>query len=110
MSVRDGLYKVSFETPLGTGDGVVVLEGGKLLGGDSMMYYVGTYSQDGNKFSAEIATNRHSHSQGMQPVFGQDRVNITLQGVTQGDSAQMTGTAAETPGVSFQASLTRLGD
>lgn len=110
MPLRDGLFKVSFQTPLGTGNGVAVLEGGKLRGGDSMMYYAGPYSQDGDKFSAKIATGRHSHVQGMSPVFGQDSVNIAVEGTTQGDSAQMTGTAAEVPGVSFQASLTRLGD
>ena len=110
MPLQDGLYKVSFRTPKGTGDGVVVLADGKLRGGDSILYYTGDYSQDGNKFTAKVATNRHSHTPGMSPVFGQDRVNIAVQGTIQGDSAQLTGTAAEVPGVTFQASLTKLGD
>ena len=110
MSLRDGLYKVNFQTQLGAGDGVVVLEGGKIRGGDSIMYYAGTYSQDGDKFSAKLAIDRHSHTQGMNPVFGQDHVDITVHGTTQEDSAQVTGTAAGAPGVSFQASLTRIAD
>ncbi len=110
MPVRDGLYKVSFQTPLVAGNGVVTLVDGKLRGGDSIMHYSGTYSQDGDKFSATVVTGRHSSTQGMSSVFGKDHVNITLQGTTQGDSAQMSGTAAEVPGVTFQASLARLGD
>jgi cystathionine beta-lyase/cystathionine gamma-synthase len=32
--MKDGLYKVQFQTPHDHGAGVVVLSGGKLLGGD----------------------------------------------------------------------------
>jgi hypothetical protein len=110
MPIRDGLYKVSFQTQLGTGNGVVVLDGGKMRGGDSIMHYSGTYSQDGDKFSAKVVTGRHSNTPGMCSVFGMDHVNISVQGTAQGDSAQLRGTAAEAPGVTFQASLGRLGD
>jgi hypothetical protein len=46
----------------------------------------------------------------MASVFGIDRVNITLKGTANGDSAKMTGTAREAPGVSFQATLTKIAD
>ncbi len=64
MPIRDGLYKVSFQTPIGTGNGVAVFDGGKLRGGDSIMHYSGTYSQDGDKFSAKVVTGRHSQHAG----------------------------------------------
>ena len=110
MALQSGLYKVHFLTQAGEGNGVVVMQGGRLRGGDSLMYYVGTYSQEGNNLSAKIATDRHSTMPGMHPVFGMDRVIITISGTTEGDSAKMAGSAAEAPGVTFSANLTRLGD
>lgn len=106
--MRDGLYKVAFQTPLGAGAGVVVLQDGKLRGGDSSMYYVGSYSETGSQFSAEVASSRHT--QGLPSVFGKDNVRISLKGTSQSDSAQMTGTSPDAPGVRLQATLTRLGD
>jgi len=67
------LYKVEFGTPLGSGTGVVVIEGGKLRGGDSSMYYVGSFAISGDQISASVATNRHTSVPGVQPVFGRDR-------------------------------------
>jgi hypothetical protein len=110
MPMRDGLYKAHFQTPMGSGDGVVVLLDGKLRGGDSMIYYVGSYSQNGDQFAAQVATNVHSRPPGMRSVFGRDQANITIKGTTTGDTAQMTGTSQEAPDLTFQATLARLGD
>jgi hypothetical protein len=110
MPMRDGLYKVHFQTPRGAGDGVIVLKDGQLRGGDSLIYYVGTYTQNGDRFSADVKTDAHSNNPNMQSVFGMNRVRINITGTTKGDSAQMTGTSPDAPGVNFQASLTRLAD
>jgi hypothetical protein len=104
--LKDGLYKVSFQTPLGAGAGVVVLSGGHMRGGDSAIYYAGTYTQDDNRFSASVATARHSA--GLPSVFGIDTAHISLRGSIDGDSATAQGTAVEAPGVTFQVILTRL--
>jgi hypothetical protein len=108
--MRDGIYKVQFQTPLGQGAGVVVLQGDKLRGGDSRIYYIGTYSQSGDQFTADVETDAHTQVPGMASVFGVDRAHINLTGRVTGDSAQVTGTAREAPNVSFQATLTRIGD
>jgi hypothetical protein len=62
----------------------------------------------------------HTDTPGFGSIFGRDHANISLRGTTKGDSAQMTGTAAEqelslhqtrlAPGVSFQVVLTRIAD
>jgi hypothetical protein len=106
--LSDGLYKVGFQTPIGAGAGVVYLSGGKMWGGDSSIYYVGTYTQSGNQFNASVATNRHTA--GLTSVFGIDRVHISLSGQIDGNSATMQGTAAEAPRVIFQAILTKISD
>jgi hypothetical protein len=110
MPISNGLYKAHFRTPLGEGFGVVHLLDGKLRGGDSSIYYVGSYIQDGDQFSANIATDTHSVTPGIRPVFGKDQVNITVSGTVSGETVQMTGSAAEVPGVSFQSTLIRLCD
>jgi hypothetical protein len=119
-NMRDGLYKVAFQTQLGAGAGVVVLQGGKLKGGDSRIYYTGSYTETGDQFTAQVATELHTDTPGFGSIFGRDHANISLRGTTKGDSAEMTGTAAEqelslhqtrlAPGVSFQVVLTRIAD
>jgi len=89
---------------------VVFLEGGRVRGGDSRIFYTGTYSENGGQFTAQIETDLHTNAPGMSSVLGRDRAHITLKGTTSGDSGQMTGTAIEAPGVVFQAVLTRIGN
>jgi hypothetical protein len=108
--MRDGLYKVQFQTPLGWGAGVVFAQGDKLWGGDAGLCYVGTHSQDGNQVTAKVKTFRHTQHPGIQSVFGRDQVNIELKGTAEGDSVQCSGTAPEAPGVKFSATLQRVSD
>lgn len=110
MPLPNGLYKIEFRTQKDQGFGVLMLQDEKLWGGDSSMYYVGTYAQDGDNFSAEVKTGRHSNTPGIESVFGLDSVNITLKGTSSGTGAEMTGVAAEAPDVSFQAVLSKLSD
>lgn len=108
--MRDGLYKVQFQVPGNGGAGVIVMAGGKLRGGDSSMYYTGTYAVKGNQVTAQVITDAHTKIPGMASVFGIDRVTITLTGKLTGDNATLTGSAREAPNVPFQAMLTRIGD
>ncbi|MBI3129665.1 MAG: hypothetical protein HYZ11_18810 [Candidatus Tectomicrobia bacterium] len=108
--MRDGIYKVHFKTQRGEGAGVVILQGGKLRGGDSGMYYIGTYQQNGDDFTADVETGVHTRTPGIGSVFGLDNVHIKLTGKTNGDSAQMSGKAREAANVSFHAAMTRIGD
>ena len=111
MPLQDGLYKVHFQTPRGVGDGVVVLQGGKLRGGDSMIYYTGTYTQNGNQFAAQVDTDAHSAPPvpGLQSVFGPNKVHIAISGTSSGNTAQLQGTSPQAPGVPLQATLTWIG-
>jgi hypothetical protein len=108
--MKDGLYKVHFEVPGNQGAGVVVLSGGIIRGGDSSIYYHGSYTTVGDQLNAEVKTDAHTKVPGGASVFGIDRVTITLTGKINGDSAALTGTAKEAPGLSFQAALSRIAD
>jgi hypothetical protein len=106
--MKNGLYKVVFHTQRGSGAGVVVLHDGRLLGGDSMVAYVGSYQQSGDMFTASVDASTHTNIPGMANVFGTPNPKIQLSGKVAGDSATMAGTSPNAPGVSFQAILTFL--
>jgi hypothetical protein len=108
MPISEGLYKVTFQTPLGAGYGVLVFAGGRLQGGDSMMYYVGSYQEQGNRFSADVTVNQHSSVQGMESVLGVSQATIRIEGNSSGDNVVADGTSPQAPGVPFQAILSRL--
>ncbi len=104
--MQNGLYKVAFQTPMGQGAGVVVIADGTVKGGDSGMYYVGTFQEVTDQFTATLHVQRHSNMAGVPSVFGVDNVHLTLPGTSTNTSATVQGTAAEAPGVQFQAQLT----
>ena len=108
--MENGLYKVEFRTPIGFGSGVVFLHDGKLHGGDSGMFYTGSMSEEGNNLTAQVEGNIHTQMVGLQSVFGVNHTHISLKGTGNGKTASFTGTAKETPNVSFQAKLTKISD
>jgi hypothetical protein len=105
--IKAGLYKVEFHTPRGNGAGVVVLDGGKFRGGDSAFYYSGTFSEDGDKFTATVHIKRHTAG-GVALVGEQGTINV--HGTSSGEAASLSGTVAGMPGVTFQAHMKRLSD
>jgi hypothetical protein len=106
----EGVFKVSFATPLARGEGVVILSDGKVAGGDSAMYYVGTYGQDGNSFVANVRTGRHTTNPSLQNVFGADNVRISISGTVAGTTINGKGQSPDAPGLSFTANLTKVAD
>jgi hypothetical protein len=110
MNLQVGTYKVSFSSPIGEGTGVVILDGGKARGGDTMMFYSGHYSEDGSNFRATIRVGKHSNVAGMQSVLGVENGDIVLEGTSAGSSAQCTGWLVTNPGVKLRVALTRIAD
>jgi hypothetical protein len=108
--MQNGLYKVSFRTPIGAGDGVVYLRDGQLWGGDSSMYYRGSYVVAGDQFSAQVTSDIHSRPAGMESVFGVDHAQISLSGRHTGTAATLSGSSTQAPGVGLTATMSRLAD
>jgi hypothetical protein len=106
--MQEGLYKVEFQTPRGNGAGVVILAGGKLMGGDSMMAYNGTYAVNGNQITAQVSTFVHTRSPNMSSVLGVDQATLSLKGTANGNTAQLSGSAKEAPGMTFGATMIKL--
>jgi hypothetical protein len=106
--LENGKYSVWFRTPLGEGTGIVQLRDGELTGGDTVLAYSGSYDQDGDVFSVNIATKRHSP--GQLSVFGIDNVDMTLEGKTAGRVGSCRGKTRQAPGMTFEATIIRMTD
>jgi hypothetical protein len=105
MALKDGLYSVKFGTPLGEGAGVAYLADGKLYGGDSMMAYVGKFEQDGDKANAEVRVFKHTDIPQMQPVLGTTSATLKISGTVSGETAKLSGSAPQAPGVQLSVTL-----
>jgi hypothetical protein len=66
--MQTGLYKVNFKTPLGLGAGVVVLENGMIRGGDSSMFYRGTYRGGAGADSLDAAFSKAAISRSIESI------------------------------------------
>jgi hypothetical protein len=108
--LQTGLYKVQFHTVHGTGSGVIYATDGKLRGGNSAFAFVGSYSGQGDSIQVKIATERHNDDPAFKPLFGTDRITLTLHGRDDGHIVDFEGSALQLPGVAFRATLTRIAD
>jgi hypothetical protein len=108
--LQPGLYKVQFHTVHGTGSGVIYVIDGKLRRGNSAFAFVGSYSGQGDSIQVRIATERHNDDRQFKPLFGTDRITLTLRGKDEGHIIDFEGTALQLPGVAFKATMTRICD
>lgn len=90
----EGLWTVEFRTNTGSlGGGVVILQGGRLSGGDAGYYYMGTYSLDDGKFQTVLQIKRYRV--GHISVFGPaESLQLTLSGKIDGSSMDVSGQVA----------------
>lgn len=108
--MREGLYKVEFHTVHGTGSGVIYATAGKLRGGNSAFAFIGNYVDRDDGIHVKVSTQRHNDDPAFRPLFGTDRITLTLKGAEHGDMVDFEGTALQLPGVAFRAVLTRISD
>lgn len=110
MSFETGLYTVRFQIAGDEGAGVAYLANGKLRGGDSMMAYVGSYTESNGQLEADVRAYKHTSVAGMTSIFGVDQVDIHLSGNISGGNGSLTGTAPQAPGLTLQVKMQRLHD
>jgi hypothetical protein len=94
--VSDGLYSIAIEMSgarRGHATGVVVLDGGRIMGGDSFFYYTGTYSFSRGKWRGEMIVHQHTEAPGLNLVFGGREVGCGFTGTYSAGAADIDGTA-----------------
>ena len=91
------LWSLEYVSGLGTeGGGVVVLEKGKIIGGDNNYFYIGSYDLNNNQFNATIDIKHYAGS--YNPIFGKlDELIIKLQGDYDEEEMLLTGHVLEQP-------------
>lgn len=106
----EGLYKVKFRHGGEEGNCICLFKDGHIAGGGAVMYYVGTFTVDGNHFHGDITAKRHAKKGNPSPIMGLDSFHMTIEGLYSGGYAQVIGKIPEVPEAVLLASLTRLNE
>ncbi len=99
----EGFYSVVFKTPIGMGGGTLYLQNGNAYGGDSTMYYTGTYSAENDEMKAAIHMGTHLVIPGHMSVFGVPKADLSVVGLV-GPNGIISGraTSPQAPGITME--------
>src|SRR5258708_35036661 len=73
--------------------GVMLLNDGRILGGDASFYYLGTYTSADGRWKGQILNQEHMPAKGENPVFGGHEVGIGFSGTYDEEGALLDATA-----------------
>jgi T3SS negative regulator,GrlR len=108
--IADGLYTLSIDmsgAKSGHATGIVVLQDGRIMGGDSFFYYTGSYSFARGKWRGEMIVHQHAEAPGLNLVFGRREVTCGFTGTYSQGFADIDGTAlVGSHSIAFRARLT----
>lgn len=92
----NGLYSIQLRMLDGIDGGltgVMLLNNGRILGGDAFFYYLGTYTSANGRWKGQILNQEHTPAKGENPVFGGREVGIGFSGTCDEEGAQLEATA-----------------
>jgi hypothetical protein len=73
--------------------GVMLLNEGRILGGDAFFYYIGTYTSANGRWRGEIVNQEHTPARNENPIFGGHEVGIGFSGTCDAQGALLEATA-----------------
>lgn len=94
--IVNGLYSIHLRMLDGVEGGltgVMLLNNGRILGGDASFYYIGTYTSENGRWKGQILNQEHTPSVGENPVFGGHDVGIGFAGTCDEQGALVEATA-----------------
>jgi len=94
--VVNGLYSIHLRALDGVDGGltgVMLLNDGRILGGDAFFYYLGTYTSANGRWKGQILNQEHTPAKGENPVFGGYEVGIGFSGTCDEEGASIEATA-----------------
>jgi len=94
--VVNGLYSIHLRMLDGVDGGltgVMLLNDGRILGGDAFFYYIGSYSSEHGRWKGQILNQEHTPAKGENPVFGGHEVGIGFSGTCDEEGALLEATA-----------------
>ncbi|UGV27026.1 hypothetical protein E0H22_15820 [Rhodopseudomonas boonkerdii] len=95
-SIANGLYSIHLRALDGIDGGltgVMLLQDGRILGGDASFYYLGAYSSADGRWKGEILNQEHTPSLGEVPIFGGYEIGIGFSGSCDPEGAELEATA-----------------
>jgi hypothetical protein len=90
--IVNGLYSIHIRMLDGVDGGltgVMLLNDGRILGGDASFYYLGTYTSENGRWKGQILNQEHTPARGENPVFGGHEVGIGFTGTCDGAGAEL---------------------
>jgi T3SS negative regulator,GrlR len=94
--IVDGLYSIHIRLLDGVSGGltgVMLLNNGRILGGDASFYYLGTYTSENGRWKGQILNQEHTPSMVENPIFGGHEVGIGFSGTCDEEGAMLEATA-----------------
>src|SRR5258707_1776880 len=94
--IVNGLYSIHIRMLDGVEGGltgVMLLNDGRILGGDASFYYLGTYTSENGRWKGQILNQEHTPARGENPVFGGHEVGIGFAGTCDAKGGLLDATA-----------------
>jgi len=94
--IVNGLYSIHIRMLDGIEGGltgVMLLNDGRILGGDASFYYLGSYTSEKGRWKGQILNQEHTPAKDENPVFGGHEVGIGFSGTCDEHGALLEATA-----------------
>ena len=94
--IVNGLYSIHLHMLDGVEGGltgVMLLNEGRILGGDASFYYIGSYTSEDGRWKGQILNQEHTPNRGENPVFGGHEVGMGFAGTCDQEGALLDATA-----------------
>jgi hypothetical protein len=94
--IVNGLYSIHLRMLDGLDGGltgVMLLNRGRILGGDASFYYLGSYAAANGRWKGQILNQEHTPARDENPVFGGHEVGIGFAGTYDDEQAVLEATA-----------------
>jgi len=93
--IKNGLYSIStklLDGVAGGATGISVLHNGRMLGGGSFLYHIGSYHCSGGKWKGEVTSQEHTPNFKFRPFAGHV-ASMGVAGTYTDESAEFEATA-----------------
>jgi hypothetical protein len=94
--IVNGLYSIRIQMLDGIDNGltgVMLLNDGRILGGDAFFYYIGSYTSANGRWKGQMLNQEHTSAMGAYPIFGGHEVGIGFSGSCDDQGAWLEATA-----------------
>lgn len=108
--MRDGLYRLRFQSARGWGSGVLHMVDNRVWGGDGIIFYTGAVNEAAGMVELVVTTERHTDNPGIETIFGADRARLILRGPAGEGSLRLNGSPEDAPDLLIMTELTWLID